>query len=103
MTKAVQDLQTEVGRLRQSFDHRTWAAAWIAVGLVVVLAGSVGAAVSVQASNDRRIRESEQRWCPIVSLLIPRPGDPPPSTDRAKLLAERATELATEFDCPEGA
>jgi hypothetical protein len=96
----ISDVEREIVLLRRSFSHRTWAA--VAVAVALVIAG--GLVLRVQVENDRRIRESEQKLCPIVSLLIPQPGDPTPAAGRPQLLAGRAARLAQEFECPpEGA
>lgn len=96
LTKAVQDLRTEVDKLRREFRRRTVVVALLSVALILtVVAGLV-----LQASNESRIAANNRRWCPMVTLLIPGPGDAPPGTPRGREIAARAEILADEFRCP---
>lgn len=92
----VQDLTIEVGKLRSAFGRRT--AALAVVGVAFILAAVL--ALHVQAGNDRRIVENNRRWCPLVSVLIPQPGDPPATSARGRLVADRAAQMFTQFQCP---
>jgi hypothetical protein len=94
---SVVQLTEETAKLRRAFARRTVAI----VVLSVALAIAVLVMARVQADNDRRIRENNQRWCPLVSLLVPRPGDPPSTTARGRQIAERAVDLSQLFSCPQ--
>lgn len=96
LTATVRGLREDVGRLRRAFDRRTLAfiAVAVAVGIAIVVA------VRVQAENERRLQQADRRWCPLISVLVPRPGDAPATTPRGRQVAERAADLASKFHCP---
>lgn len=48
----------------------------------------------------QRVQESERRWCPMVSLLIPGPGEPAPTTQRGIQIVAQARTLSASFGCP---
>jgi hypothetical protein len=57
------------------------------------------AAFSLGQDNRRSIEVNNRRWCPLVALLVPQKGDPGPTTERGRIIADRATELYEEFRC----
>lgn len=69
----------------------------------IVSAGLVAATVLLGFAvldNRARVQESERRWCPMVSLLIPGPGEPEPTALRGIQIVAQARTLATSFGCP---
>lgn len=73
---------------------------WLSLGAsLVLIAVMAGLAFDIGRDNSREIDENNMRWCPLVSLLIPAEGDPAPTTERGRIIAERATELYREFHC----
>lgn len=73
---------------------------WCAMVLAVVVIILIGvAALTVGQGNRQAIDENNRRWCPLVALLVPRRGEPAPTTERGRIVAERATELYQEFRC----
>lgn len=69
------------------------------LALALALLASIAAVAFVQFNNERRIHESEARWCPVLQLLVPGPGDAPPTTERGKQIAREATLLSLSFGC----
>jgi hypothetical protein len=96
LTIAVTDLRAEVARLRREFQRRNIVVALLCVALLVAVLGMI----RIQLSNDARIRENNLRWCPMVSVLVPGPGDAPAATPRGREIAARASILADQFGCP---
>lgn len=70
--------------------------------VAVVLLVSIGLLGFAALDNRERVAESERRWCPMVSLLIPAKGEPPPTTQRGVQIVEQAKALAKVFGCPSG-
>ena len=107
-----ESLRGEIGRSREASDA---AAARVlrqfrfrtVLGCVLVLAIiALGAVVTWRAEDAaRRQAESDQRWCPVVTAILPGPGDPPPTTDRGRLVVAQFRVLASAFGCvvPESA
>lgn len=89
-------LRQEVRREVRQRTFALWCALTVAV-VVVLAIGSAGFAIG--QDNRRAIETNNRRWCPMVSLLIPQPGDAPVTTQRGRIVVERATELYQEFRC----
>ena len=70
-----------------------------AVCITVSVHGQREAARSEAAARAAQQREADQRWCPIVLALVPRPGDPRPAPGRGQIIADTFTHLAEDFDC----
>ena len=100
LTEAVDELTREAREIRAELRRRTHAL-WVAV-LVggIVLASVLAAAISVSLDNREAISDNNQRWCPMVALLIPRSDTPPPTTPRGIKIATEALRLYDSFGCP---
>lgn len=73
---------------------------WLVMAAAFALIITIGlTAYAVGNDYQRDIEENNRRWCPLVSLLVPQPGDPVPTTERGRIIAQRATELYREFRC----
>jgi hypothetical protein len=99
LQRSVDSLADDVVALRQSFDRRTWVIIAAALTLLISVVAAIFVGTRVQADNDRRIKENNLRWCPMVMLLVPLPTDPPAPTERGRRIAATATSLATAFGC----
>ncbi len=100
LTNSVDDLAAEARNIRAELRRRT-AALWFAVTVGgVILAVVVAAAVVVSLDNRRAIESNNQRWCPLVGLLINRPGQADASTPRGARIAAEADALSARFRCP---
>lgn len=81
---------------------------WYAV-TALVMSCVVIAAVSVQYANwtrqetiretQRQQRESERRWCALLSTLVDAYSAQPPRSPAGVAVAERVTELHRQFGC----
>jgi flagellar basal body-associated protein FliL len=99
LTQAVDRLADQGLELRRALDRRS-RALWVAVIVsAVVLVAAIAAASTVLLDNRRALAENNRRWCPMVLALVPRPGDPQPTTDRGRVVAAEFRRLAVEFDC----
>lgn len=99
LTQAVDELADEARAIRSELRRRT-AALWVAVltGGVVLLV-VVAAAVVVSLDNARAIEDNNRRWCPLVGLLVDKPGEAPATTARGARISAEATGLARQFHC----
>lgn len=104
LTAAVDRLSNEAFDLRTQLRART-AALWTAITIGgVILAVVIAAAYAVSLNNRSAIAENNQRWCPVVRPLAPRPGDPPPAgtpeqVERAQRIRTAFTKLVDDFGC----
>jgi hypothetical protein len=85
--------------LREDIRKQTRALRWaIGVGLVILL--SLGLVV---VDNHNRVESLQRKMCPMVTVVIPGPGDPQPPAgkagDRGRDVIGRATKLAGAFGC----
>lgn len=95
----VGDLSTKVDRLNREHRRNT-SALWGAIlagALILLLLGVL--AFSVSLSNRRAIEDNNRRWCPMVGVLLPKPGEPPPNNERSRVVVENARKLYREFGC----
>lgn len=92
---SVDQLSAEAAKLRRML---RWV---VVVGacVIVTLGGAIAAAAVVQVSNSQAIAENNARWCPMLELLVPQPGDAPPATDRARRIIQQAQALADAYGC----
>jgi hypothetical protein len=106
---ALDRLTTEATSLRTDFNTQTGVisaqtkqiknrtrALWAAVALAVL---ALAVLALVVADNSRAIAKNNLRLCPIVSLLIPQPGDAAPSTDRGREVTLAAIDLYHGYGC----
>lgn len=99
LSASVDELSVEVGNLRNEHRRNTsvlWGAIIAGVLLLLIL-GSV--AFGVVLSNKRAIEENNRRWCPMVSVLIPKAGEPEPDTERGRTVVQNARQLHKDFRC----
>lgn len=99
LTASVETLSVDVQDLARALRSRTLNLRIAIIGLAVVVAVAIFAASNVLLSNDRAIQESNRRWCPVVTALVPRPGDPQPTTERGRVVAAQFVRLTAEFGC----
>ncbi|MCG5460859.1 hypothetical protein MED01_004285 [Micromonospora sp. MED01] len=71
--------------------------AWQTLVVALVFASLIGAA-SILYTN-RSARESEQKWCGIVSTLDDVYSNSPPQTPVGQDMAEQLRQLRTDFGC----
>ncbi len=70
---------------------------WYAlVAILVSMLAMAGAAVLIA---DRAARESEQRWCGLITTMDRAYREEPPATDLGRQLARDIAELRREFRC----
>lgn len=101
LTNSVKDLARQARELNAELNRQTrtlWAV--IAVGGLILLT-AVLFAYHVSLNNAEQIKDNNQKWCPIVTLLIPQPGEPEATTPRGLIIQERAERLAADsnFNC----
>lgn len=99
LATAVGDLRNEGVAIRLELRRRTTLLAWLFVAGAVVLTFALFAAYTVSLNNQAAIQESNRKWCPMVALLIPAPGESRASTQRGKDIETNARELYTTFGC----
>jgi len=85
--------------LREDVRKQTRALRWaIAVGALILL--GLG---WVAVDNHNRVAALQHKMCPMVTIVIPGPGDPQPPAgpagDRGRDVIGRATKLAGAFGC----
>lgn len=95
LNNSVDDLSREARELRAEIRRRT-RAVWVAVGVLVVVSAVMAYLI---AGNSRQIDENNKKFCPLVSILIPGPGEPQSSTPRGVVVADQARVLFKEFHC----
>ncbi len=89
---------------------RTWLRRVVVAAVAgIVVGGLIFSAFlySVQRqaiNNERAIQENNQRWCPVVEPLAPRPDDPPPvgtpeQQERSNRIRVAFAKLVTDFGC----
>ncbi|KPC64739.1 hypothetical protein, partial [Streptomyces chattanoogensis] len=64
--------------------------------ILVSMLAMAGAAVLIA---DRAARESEQRWCGLITTMDRAYREEPPATDLGRQLARDIAELRREFRC----
>jgi hypothetical protein len=99
LTGAVRDLRSEGMALRREMRRRTNVLGWAFAGGGVMLVCCLAAAYTVSLNNQRAIEEANRKWCPMVGLLIPKPGQAPATTERGRELVASAQKLYTSFGC----
>lgn len=97
--KSLGDLAAEAQGIRREI-QRVNRLTWLVGGAaVLIIAFTIAVGFHVVLDNQRSIEENNRRWCPLVGLLVARPSDPPPTTERGRLIAERAAGLSNQFHC----
>ena len=105
LAQVVRDLRGEARDLRRVVEHHTTALKVRTVVVAALLAALAvaGAGVAVelhqQVTATRRAAADQRRLCPLVELLIPRPGDAPPLTRRGIEMTQAARDYATAIHC----
>lgn len=96
---AVNRLAGEAAELRAEVARKT-RSLWVGlVGLFLVTMAVLGSAYVVTIENSKAIESNNRKLCPMVTVLIPRPGEPLPSTVRGRLVVERAEKVAHDLGC----
>jgi len=67
--------------------------------VAVLLAAVASSAVSIIYSNEAA-RQSEQRWCGVVSTLDDAYRQTPPQTPAGQKIARDIRQLRADFGCP---
>ena len=97
--RTLDELTDEARRIREELRRRTHTL-WVAIGVSAVFVSVVlVAGAGIILDNRRAIETNNRRWCPMVSLLLVRPGDPPPDTARGRRIGEQAEILFNQFGC----
>lgn len=99
LANAVGELRKEGEGIRRELRRRTALLAWLFAAGAVILVCCIAAAYTVSLNNQAAIEKSNRQWCPMVSLLIPTPGEARASTPRGKDLEANARLLYTTFGC----
>lgn len=99
LTDAVKDLRSEGAEIRRELRRRTTVLAWLFAAGGVLLVCAVAAAYTVSLNNQAALEKSNRQWCPLVALLIPKPGQAHAATTRGQELEANARELFTAFGC----
>ncbi len=121
LTASVESLVTDTATVRKTVDDlhaqlRSYTRAhWVTAGVGAVVALILGIGVFVVASNaadtaavtranTAAIEANNQKLCPMVTSIIPGPGDPRPPAgpagDRGRLVIGKFEQLARDFHCP---
>lgn len=99
LTRSVNRLAREASELRFELVRRT-RLLWVAlIALFIATVVVTGAAYAVTLDNAHAIERNNQKLCPMITILLPLPGDPPSTTDRGRLIIERAERVARDFHC----
>ena len=99
LVASVDRLSQETVRVRGELRRRTLTL-WVALAACGVLALVMGlGAYTVGRDNRRAIERNNQRWCPFVEVFIVKPGEPQPTTERGRIIVQRAIRLYDEFNC----
>jgi type VI protein secretion system component VasK len=99
LTEAVRDLRSEGEEVRRELRRRTTLLAWLFAAGAVILACALLAAYTVSLNNQRAIEESNRKWCPMVQIMIPRPGEAQATTERGREFVDNARKLYADFGC----
>jgi type VI protein secretion system component VasK len=99
LTDAVRDLRGEAQEIRRELKRRTTLLAWLFAAGAVILACALLAAYTVSLNNQRAIEESNRKWCPMVQIMIPRPGEAQATTERGRQFVDNARQLYADFGC----
>lgn len=68
--------------------------------LVVVLVAAIVSSVASMAYANAAARQSEQRWCGVVSTLDDAYRETPPQTPAGQKIATNIRRLRADFGCP---
>lgn len=96
---SVDELATEVHALRAEHRRNTsllWATL-LAGALILLIVAAF--AFGVALDNRRAIEANNRRWCPMVGVLLPKPGEPKPDTERGRIVVDSARQLYEDFGC----
>jgi hypothetical protein len=96
---AVDRLSDRAAGLEQRLSSQTRALWWAIAGPGVVMAAVILVGLAVLLDNHSQIEEANKRWCPLVGLLLPEPGETPPATERGRRIVEEAQVLFRDFGC----
>jgi hypothetical protein len=99
LADAVTNLRAEGEAIRQELRRRTTVLAWLFAAGAVILACALLAAYTVSLNNQRAINESNRKWCPMVQIMIPRPGEAQATTERGREFVDNARRLYQDFGC----
>ncbi|HET8661051.1 MAG TPA: hypothetical protein VFM55_18900 [Micromonosporaceae bacterium] len=92
-------LRRELVATNDRLSRQTRALWWAIAVPGVVMAVVIVVGMVVGLDNRRAIDESNRRWCPMVGLLLPEPGEAPPSTERSRRILAEAKTLYEAFGC----
>lgn len=92
---AVRELIGQSHRIEVQLRRRTKVGAVLGAGLVLVLVFFGGIALD----NRQALRQTQANLCPIVSILLPSPGEPSP-VGRTAQVEQRAIAGSERLQCP---
>lgn len=99
LTDAVRELRGEGQEIRRELKRRTTVLAWLFAAGAVILICCLAAAYTVSLNNQHAIDDANRKWCPMVRLLIPQPGQSEPTTERGREMVASARRLYDDFGC----
>lgn len=99
LTAEADELRAELARTNAALHRRTRTVAGLALLGLVLGAVFLAATVRVVLDNRAAIDESNARWCPLITLLVPHQGEAV-TTERGQRIANEAVRLADDFRCP---
>lgn len=97
---SVDTLSAESQQLRREMRRRTRVLGWLFAGGGIILTCCLLAAYTVSLNNQRDIAANNRKLCPMVGLLISRPGQQQPTTPRGIEIARQAQHLYESYGCP---
>lgn len=68
--------------------------------LLIVLIAAIASAAAAMVYANRAARDSEHKWCGIVTTLDDAYRETPPQSPAGRRIAVDLAELRREFDCP---
>lgn len=71
-------------------------------GLLACLVSMVAIASATVVISDRTARESEQKWCRVLTVMTDSWKAAPPPSESGRRLAVEIARLRAEFGCPTG-
>lgn len=74
----------------------------IVTGLIGILALALSASVNAQQVEDRATsRATAESLCSLIGLFLPKPGDPPNTTERGRVVISRFQAEYQRLHCAE--
>jgi hypothetical protein len=92
--KAAVDRLTDEAAVFRAQLRRTNRTQWVAIAaLVIVLAVVIGAAAQIISNFRGQIEANNARFCPLLRIFVPGPGEPEPSTSNGQRITAAISRL----------